>query len=157
MPLWKFFFEKAKKLEVTGLCWNPAYQDLFAASYGSCKNVKIGNITFEINKITQLNYNPLTISDNFYEQNEKISGYVCLFSLKNPSYPEYVCYSPCGVMCLDVNPKHPHMLVVGLADGNVAVYNLQIGGKKPAYLSSATNGKHSDTVWQVRSDEIMLF
>ena len=37
LPLWKFFFEKAKKLEVTGICWNPAYQDLFAASYGSCK------------------------------------------------------------------------------------------------------------------------
>ena len=91
------------------------------------------------------------ISDNFYEQNEKISGYVCLFSLKNPSYPEYVCYSPCGVMCLDVNLKHPHMIVVGLADGNVAVYNLQNGGKKPAYLSSATNGKHRDTVWQVKS------
>ena len=52
-------------------------------------------------------------------------------------------------MCLDVNPKHPHMIVVGRADGNVAVYNLQIGGKKPAYLSSATNGKHRDTVWQV--------
>ena len=91
-----------------------------------------------------------SISDNFYEQNEKTSGYVCLFSLKNPSYPEYVCYSPCGVMCLDVNPKHPHMIVVGLADGNVAVYNLQIGGKKPAYLSTATNGKHRDTVWQVK-------
>ena len=37
LPLWKFSFDKAKKLEITGLCWNPAYKDLFAASYGSCK------------------------------------------------------------------------------------------------------------------------
>ena len=37
LPLWKFSFEKAKKLEITGLCWNKAYKDLFAASYGSCK------------------------------------------------------------------------------------------------------------------------
>ena len=37
LPLWKFIFEKAKKLEITGLCWNRAYKDLFAASYGSCK------------------------------------------------------------------------------------------------------------------------
>ena len=59
-------------------------------------------------------------------------------------------------MCLDINPKHPHMLVVGLADGNVAVYNLQIGGKKPAYLSSATNGKHRDTVWQVTSKNLLF-
>ena len=38
LPLWKFTFEKAKKLEITSLCWNPAYNDLFAASYGSCND-----------------------------------------------------------------------------------------------------------------------
>ena len=37
LPLWKFGFEKAKKLEITALCWNPAYNDLFAAGFGSCK------------------------------------------------------------------------------------------------------------------------
>ena len=37
LPLWKFSFEKAKNLEITGLCWNPAFTDLFAASFGSCK------------------------------------------------------------------------------------------------------------------------
>ena len=36
LPLWKFSFEKAKHLEITGLCWSPAYKDLFAASFGSC-------------------------------------------------------------------------------------------------------------------------
>ena len=30
------------------------------------------------------------------------------------------------VMTLDIHPSHPHMLVVGLYDGNVAVYNLQV-------------------------------
>ena len=29
-------------------------------------------------------------------------------------------------MTLDIHPSHPHMLVVGLYDGNVAVYNLQV-------------------------------
>ena len=37
LPLWKFSFERAKNLEITGLCWNPAFKDLFAASFGSCK------------------------------------------------------------------------------------------------------------------------
>lgn len=37
LPLWKFSYEKAKKLAVTSLCWNPKYKDLFAASYGSCE------------------------------------------------------------------------------------------------------------------------
>ena len=54
LPLWKFlfekvswtilrkstlsqhFFSKAGKLEVTALCWNPAYNDLFAVAFGSC-------------------------------------------------------------------------------------------------------------------------
>ena len=39
LPLWKFGFERAKKLEITALCWNPAYNDLYAAGFGSC-NVK---------------------------------------------------------------------------------------------------------------------
>lgn len=30
-------------------------------------------------------------------------------------------------MCIDIHPLHPHMVVVGLYDGNVAVYNLQVG------------------------------
>ena len=37
LPLWKFSYAKAKYLDVTGLCWNPGYKDLFAVSYGSCK------------------------------------------------------------------------------------------------------------------------
>ena len=36
LPLWKFGFERAKKLEITALCWNPAYNDLYAAGFGSC-------------------------------------------------------------------------------------------------------------------------
>ena len=35
LPLWKFNFDKAKNMEVTGLCWNPTFNDLFAVAYGS--------------------------------------------------------------------------------------------------------------------------
>ena len=69
-------------------------------------------------------------------------------------------------MTLDIHPSHPHMLVVGLYDGNVAVYNLQVCSMKarkvdvirkfcqqkksaPNYMSTAQNGKHKDVVWQV--------
>lgn len=37
LPLWKFSFEKAKKLAITSVCWSPMYKDLFAVSCGSCK------------------------------------------------------------------------------------------------------------------------
>ena len=39
----------------------------------------------------------------------------------------------------------------GLADGNVAVYNLQKNPQKPSYISTARNGKHQDIVWQVQA------
>ena len=86
-----------------------------------------------------------------------MDGVVCVFSLKNPSYPEFICHAPCSIISVDIHPNHPHMLVVGLSNGNVAVYNLQIGGKKPAYVSSAGNGKHRDTVWQVNMNVTPLF
>ena len=39
LPLWKFSYGKFKSMEVTGLCWNSAYQDLFVATLGSCKYI----------------------------------------------------------------------------------------------------------------------
>ena len=92
-------------------------------------------------------------SDNIYRQDSR--GLVCVFSLKNPAHPEYVCEAASGVMCLDFHPKHPHMLVAGLYDGNVAVYNLQSSlirplNIAPMYESDAGGGKHMETCWQVR-------
>ena len=72
LPLWSFkyvdpdleesFDNKSDRLQVTDLQWNPKYGDLFAVSYGSY---------------------------DFYKNSRM--GYLCLFSLKNPSYPEYIC------------------------------------------------------------------
>ena len=44
LPLWTFTFDKAKKLEVTGLCWTPSYTDLFIASFGSCNDYLISDM-----------------------------------------------------------------------------------------------------------------
>ena len=41
------------------------------------------------------------------------------------------------------------MLLAGLHDGNIAVYNLQRDHTTPCYKSNAKNGKHKDIVWQV--------
>ena len=120
LPLWQFVFPSAQGLEVTGLQWNHRYKDLFAVSYGSF---------------------------DFYRQPGL--GYLCLFSLKNPSYPEYLCRTHCGVMCLDIHPKHTHMIAAGLYDGNVAVFNLRSKEPRASYMSCPTNGKHRDVAWQV--------
>ena len=120
LPLWQFAFEPASGLEVTSLQWSNKYKDLFAVSYGSF---------------------------DFY--NQPSLGFLCLFSLKNPSYPEYLRQTACGVMSLDLHPVHTHMVAVALYDGNVAVFNLRSLDAEPSYMSTALTGKHKDVTWQV--------
>lgn len=41
------------------------------------------------------------------------SGLVCVFSMKNPSHPEYSLNTEAGVMCLHFHPEFPNLLAVG--------------------------------------------
>ncbi|XP_058997923.1 dynein axonemal intermediate chain 1 isoform X1 [Mustela lutreola] len=120
LPLWKFQNDKAKRLAVTALCWNPKYNDLFAVGHGS------------------------------YDFMKQSRGMLLLYSLKNPSFPEYIFSSESGIMCLDMHVDHPYLVVVGHYDGNVAIYNLKKPQSQPSFRSSAKSGKHTDPVWQVK-------
>ncbi|XP_026676189.1 dynein intermediate chain 1, axonemal-like [Diaphorina citri] len=88
LPLWKFSYENTKKYQVTFLQWHPHYYDLFGISFGSFDFLK-----------------------------KCAEGYLCLFSLKNPSYPEYINHVKSGVMCFDFHHTHSSFLAVGLYDG----------------------------------------
>ena len=48
------------------------------------------------------------------------------------------------------------MLVAGLHNGNIAVYNLQRDTGKPSHESSAQNGKHKDVVWEVGTSILII-
>ncbi|KAA6426617.1 MAG: dynein intermediate chain 2 [Trebouxia sp. A1-2] len=126
LPLWKFYTDHCKHKHVTSLCWNPEYYDLFAVGYGSF---------------------------DFLHQS---SGLVCCYSLKNPSYPEYVFGTDSGVMCLDFHPQHPNLLALGCYDGSVSVYDVR-RPTKPLYSSTAATGKHTDPVWEIfwQEDEML--
>jgi len=120
LPLWKFSYEKAKRISVTSLCWSPKYHDLLAVGHGS------------------------------YDFLKQANGMICLYSLKNPTYPEYVYSTESGVMSLDIHPNHGNLFAVGFYDGSVGVYNVAEKTEKPLYLSTAKSGKHTDPVWQVK-------
>ncbi|CAL1602426.1 unnamed protein product [Knipowitschia caucasica] len=120
LPLWKFQFEKSKKLSVTALCWNQKYPDMFAVGLGSY---------------------------NFARQSR---GLLLFYSLKNPSYPEFFFHTWSGVLCVDIHEERPHLAAVGLYDGSVCVFNLKEVSRDPQYRSNAKTGKHTDPVWQVR-------
>ena len=119
MPLWTFATSRTNKKQVTSLCWNPRYNDLFAVGYGS------------------------------YDYMRQSSGMVCCFSLKNTSHPEYIMSVESGVMCLDFHPQYPSLLAVGCYDGSVLVYDIKNRSNAPIYSSCLRSGKHSDPVWQV--------
>jgi dynein intermediate chain 1 len=119
LPLWRFSTDRTKRKQVTALCWNPQYPDLFAVGYGSYDFMRQG------------------------------SGMICCFSLKNTSFPEFIFSTESGVMCLDFHPQHPSLLAVGCYDGTVMVYDVRNKGMRPIYSSSIKTGKHTDPVWQV--------
>ncbi|CAN0344187.1 unnamed protein product [Bubo scandiacus] len=120
LPLWKFQYDKTKRLAVTAISWNPKYKDLFAVGYGSYDFLKQGQ------------------------------GMLLLYTMKNPSFPEYVFSSESGIMCLDFHNDHPYLVAVGFYDGNVAIYNLKKATSQPSYKSSTKSGKHAEPVWQVK-------
>lgn len=76
-------------------------------------------------------------------------GMLLLYSMKNPSFPEYMFSSESGIMCLDMHVDHPYLVVVGYYDGNVAIYNLKRPHSQPCFRSTSKSGKHTDPVWQV--------
>lgn len=123
LPLWRFSTERTKRKQVTTLCWNPSYPDLFAVAYGSYDFMRQG------------------------------SGIVCCFSLKNTSHPEYMFSTESGVMCLDFHPHHQSLLAVGCYDGTVMVFDVRNKVNRPIYSSSIRTGKHTDPVWQVHWQE----
>ncbi|RMC16513.1 hypothetical protein DUI87_06448 [Hirundo rustica rustica] len=201
LPLWKFQYEKTKKLAVTAISWNPKYKDLFAVGYGSSmasSRYKIQGNQREVPALLQIKhtlqevlrtwgqlsedpqhsanrqkinvrYRPLGIClvgqptpekkeyelriletdltspclDDFMKQGH---GMLLLYTLKNPSFPEYSYSSESGVMCLDFHSDHPYLLAAGFYDGNVAIYNLKKASSQPSYKSSAKSGKHTEPV-----------
>ena len=120
LPLWRFSDHRARRKQVTALCWNPTYHDLFAVGYGSYEFLKQG------------------------------MGLINVFTLKNTQYPEYTFSTDSGVMCLDFHPQHPALLAVGCYDGTVRVFDVRRKENRHIFMSNIKTGKHTDPVWQVR-------
>ena len=121
LPLWRFSTEKSKKKNVTALAWNPKYPDLFTVAYGS------------------------------YDFLKPMTGLICCFTIKNPTWPEFSFQTESGVMCIDCHPSHPALIAAGCYDGTVMVFDIRLKStNKPIYQSTVRTHKHTDPVWQVK-------
>lgn len=76
-------------------------------------------------------------------------GYVCLWSLKNSSYPQVVNETHSGATCLSFHRNHSHVYAIGLRDGSLAVYNMSVLTDEPQYITDF-NAKHKGCVRQVQ-------
>lgn len=119
LPLWRFSFDPAKKLAVTDICWSETYTDLYAATFGS------------------------------YDFLGQSYGQVCIYTLKNPTYPEYHLSTTSGVMCVDIHRTYPHLVCIGMYNGTVSVLSMQTQGREPICLSKTVKGRHADSVNKV--------
>uniref|UniRef100_A0A673JDB4 Dynein, axonemal, intermediate chain 1, paralog 2 n=1 Tax=Sinocyclocheilus rhinocerous TaxID=307959 RepID=A0A673JDB4_9TELE len=119
LPLWTFQYEKAKSLSVTALCWNHKYNDLFTVGLGSHEFIQQGG------------------------------GMLIFYTLKNPSYPEFIFNIASGVMCVDIHEHLSYLVAVGLYDKLCcSIYNLKKKTDLPIYKSRASSGKHTSVNWQ---------
>lgn len=89
------------------------------------------------------------VSYGSYDFMKQGSGLVCIYSLKNPSHPEFTFQTDSGVMCCDFHKEKSNLLAVGLYDGTVMVYDIRNKSGAPIYRSTVKTGKHTDPVWQV--------
>lgn len=78
-------------------------------------------------------------------------GYICLWSLKNISYPDVVNQTHSGAICLSFHRAHGHIYVVGLRDGSLLVYNTSLLTKTPLYKTDENDAKHMGCVRQVKT------
>uniref|UniRef100_UPI00358F7B59 dynein axonemal intermediate chain 1-like n=1 Tax=Myxine glutinosa TaxID=7769 RepID=UPI00358F7B59 len=95
LPLWSFYNEKVKNMAVTALCWNPHYEDLIVAGYGS------------------------------FDSKRESDGILVLYSLKNQSFPEAMFPIESGVLSIDIHPTFAHLAVLGCYDGFPIVMSLE--------------------------------
>lgn len=89
LPLWRFQYEKTKKMNVTEIVFNPAYYDLFAVCFGS-RESRERDREREPPVLSTIISNLFSLphTDEFLKQPNE--GYLCLFTVKNPSYPDYI-------------------------------------------------------------------
>eukprot|EP00210_Caulerpa_lentillifera_P005592 g5349.t1 len=119
LPLWSFLNNDAKGKQVTALCPNTKYSDVFAVGYGS------------------------------YESLKQTTGMICVYSLKNPLLPERTVLTESGVLTIAFHPDYPNLLAAGCYDGSVRVLDIKGDCDKPLYVSDGEMKRHTEPVWEV--------
>lgn len=77
-------------------------------------------------------------------------GYLCFWTLKNPTFPEKFIKTDHSITCCQFSKKDPHLIAVGDSHGNIAIYNVRGTDTKPIAESKDLDGKHTDIIWELQ-------
>jgi hypothetical protein len=126
--LWKYGAEVTKGKNVACMSWNQKNPDILAAGYGEYG-------------IPGADGSPTGYG-----------GFVCCWSVKNPTAPERVIKieSDAGVSAVHFSKTHPSLLAVGNTDGTLALYDVRVHGNAPALKTTVSTGQHTGTIWETR-------
>ncbi|OWZ14477.1 Dynein intermediate chain [Phytophthora megakarya] len=167
LPLWRFSSERAKKKQVTAVCWNPRFDDLFAIGFGSKTNRPIYVATIKTGKHTdpvwQVNWQEEDLAKelNFYSisSDGRVANWILsknelkmepVMQLKLVAAakddPEEASLSGlAGGCCFDFNRFSEHLFIVGTEEGKLHKCSKAYSGQ---YLE--TYAGHHMAVYAVR-------
>ncbi|XP_015178922.1 PREDICTED: dynein intermediate chain 2, ciliary isoform X3 [Polistes dominula] len=138
LPLWKFHYEPTKKHDITDVCFNARYYDLFAVAYGTCPQYKSNDVTQKHGGIVwEVRWAPDTQEGNlafysvsidgkinFWVLNQKELGLTTVMTLylDQPPIPgpdgTMITLKGCGT-CLAFYPSDEHVFLVGTEEGTM--------------------------------------
>ena len=117
----KIKFNLTNDMAVNSIDINPYNTDLLLSSYGA-----------------------------FSEFNNSNKGLICLWTIKNSSYPEMFIETPVPAVTAKFSRQSPNLFACGFQDGNLAIYDTRQKLSKPLIMSKDLNClKHLDTIWDL--------
>ncbi|XP_023811392.1 WD repeat-containing protein 78 isoform X1 [Oryzias latipes] len=119
-PLWTFDSELTTGRMITSMTWNKKNLNILAVSYSDC------------------------------DPSSSRASFICCWSLNNPLWPQRIFSCPSRVASMDFSSSDHGHLAVGMYDGSVAIYNVQIQDRGACVAtSSKCPNRHLRPVWQV--------
>lgn len=121
--LWTYALVGHVDNSVTGLSWCQSNSDLLAIGYG----------VFD-----------------FRLADRRTSGYACVWSIKNPRYPERMYRYTCPVTAVQFSRQRPQLLAIGTYDGTVEVVDISTDTADRVARSHRDTSPGIEPVWSIK-------
>ncbi|XP_029733463.2 dynein axonemal intermediate chain 4 [Aedes albopictus] len=120
--LWTYKTVETSGKAVASASWCPANGDIVAIAYGIYRFTKF---------------------------DDRSSGYVCVWSIKNPVNPERRYQFSVPVTAVAFSKKTPQLLAVGLYDGSVQIWDIMDNSQRPVGVSERKSSPGFEPIWDI--------